>query len=257
MASLEPASAEPIGAPRPLEKQIETVSKCLRPLPGRDAGGHHGVHQPGSVQMHRQSVLACPLPDRGNALDRVNSPAAAVMGVLQPDQASADVMDVVGADGVFDVVERKEPEVSLEGACRGAGKPRFRRPPRHRRETSSRRAVRLPVACARRQRSGWPSCPTARGPRPPCPADWLYGPRAPWTVGSSPKTSSPTSAWAMARRISGVGRVTVSDLRSIGGQFMGGVSAAVKRVGSVWEKVAHSNIDCFPLDTAGQPEEGK
>ena len=35
------------------------------------------------------------------------------------------------------------------------------------------------------------------------------------TVGSSPKTSSPTSASAMARRISGVGRVTVSERRSI------------------------------------------
>ena len=36
------------------------------------------------------------------------------------------------------------------------------------------------------------------------------------TVGSSPYTSSPTSASAMARRISGVGRVTVSERRSIG-----------------------------------------
>ena len=34
------------------------------------------------------------------------------------------------------------------------------------------------------------------------------------TVGSSPKTSSPTSASAMARRISGVGLVTVSLRRS-------------------------------------------
>ena len=35
------------------------------------------------------------------------------------------------------------------------------------------------------------------------------------TVGSSPKTSSPTSASAMARRMAGVGRVTVSERRSI------------------------------------------
>src|SRR2546427_52199 len=34
------------------------------------------------------------------------------------------------------------------------------------------------------------------------------------TVGSSPYTSSPTSASAMARRIAAVGRVTVSDRRS-------------------------------------------
>src|SRR6185437_13511997 len=35
------------------------------------------------------------------------------------------------------------------------------------------------------------------------------------TVGSSPYTSSPTSASAIARRIAGVGRVTVSLRRSI------------------------------------------
>ena len=35
------------------------------------------------------------------------------------------------------------------------------------------------------------------------------------TVGSSPKTSSPTSASAIARRIAGVGWVTVSLRRSI------------------------------------------
>ena len=35
------------------------------------------------------------------------------------------------------------------------------------------------------------------------------------TVGSSPYTSSPTSAAAIAARISGVGRVTVSDRKSI------------------------------------------
>src|SRR5436189_6291942 len=34
------------------------------------------------------------------------------------------------------------------------------------------------------------------------------------TVGSSPYTSSPTSASAMARRMAGVGRVTVSERRS-------------------------------------------
>ena len=41
-----------------------------------------------------------------------------------------------------------------------------------------------------------------------------------FTVGSSPKTSSPTSASAIARRIAGVGFVTVSDRKSIGGRCM-------------------------------------
>src|SRR5581483_6029302 len=39
------------------------------------------------------------------------------------------------------------------------------------------------------------------------------------TVGSSPKTSSPTSAFAMASRISGVGLVTVSERRSMNSIF--------------------------------------
>ncbi len=43
------------------------------------------------------------------------------------------------------------------------------------------------------------------------------------TVGSSPNTSSPTAAAAMARRIAGVGRETVSLRRSTGA---GGVDMA-------------------------------
>ena len=46
-----------------------------------------------------------------------------------------------------------------------------------------------------------------------------------WTVGSSSKTSSPTSAAAIARRISSVGFVTVSERRSmspLGWSVMGG-----------------------------------
>ena len=49
------------------------------------------------------------------------------------------------------------------------------------------------------------------------------------TVGSSPRTSSPTSASAMARRISGDGRVTVSLRRSISrsGSLIGTVLSVV------------------------------
>src|SRR5258705_8225461 len=45
-----------------------------------------------------------------------------------------------------------------------------------------------------------------------------------FTVGSSPKTSSPTSAAWMAARIAGVGRVTVSLRKSITGSCMDGDS---------------------------------
>ena len=44
-----------------------------------------------------------------------------------------------------------------------------------------------------------------------------------FTVGSSPYQSSPTSASYMARRIRSVGRVTVSERRSIGREVTGRV----------------------------------
>src|SRR3954469_16182681 len=53
------------------------------------------------------------------------------------------------------------------------------------------------------------------------------------TVGSSPYTSSPTSASAMARRISGVGRVTVSERRSTVGAAM--APGYVRAVGDTTE----------------------
>src|SRR5208337_1694833 len=55
------------------------------------------------------------------------------------------------------------------------------------------------------------------------------------TVGSSPYTSSPTSAAAMAARISGVGRVTVSERRSM-------IADTVGRLSSMHAKHAARNI---------------
>src|SRR5262245_56278397 len=48
-----------------------------------------------------------------------------------------------------------------------------------------------------------------------------------WTVGSSLKTSSPTSAAAINARIAGVGLVTVSLRKSIGASFIGGFSVVI------------------------------
>ena len=61
------------------------------------------------------------------------------------------------------------------------------------------------------------------------------------TVGSSLYTSSPTSASAMARRISGVGRVTVSLRRST--TPAGGVAVA-----NSWP-----SLDLFPLRSSRNP----
>ena len=63
IASPMPARAEPIGAPSPLEKQIETVSKyCAHSRAGVPRGNDR-VHQPGTVQVHGQVVLASPARD--------------------------------------------------------------------------------------------------------------------------------------------------------------------------------------------------
>ena len=65
------------------------------------------------------------------------------------------------------------------------------------------RAVRLPwVPLVTKTAASRPSSSAARSSRA-------------FTVGSSWKTSSPTSADAMARRIAGLGWVTVSERRSI------------------------------------------
>ena len=200
----------------------------LGPVAGRPAGGDHGVHQPGAVEVHGEPVLAGPVADRGDALERVDPAAAPVVGVLEPDQPGPDVVDVVGPDGVLEIVEREQAEIALE------------RPGRHAREPGDApgfpdvdvgraRAEELVAraGCGRPRRSGWPSSPTARRPRPPCPGARPCAPRGALTVGSSPNTSSPTSASAIAFRMAGVGLVTVSDLRSIGGRFMSILFASI------------------------------
>ena len=74
-------------------------------------------------------------------------------------------------------------------------------------------ALRCPDATARGSPAGSPSCPTACTARLRCRAAPAASDCRRLTVGSSPYSSSPTSASAIARRISGVGVVNVS-LRS-------------------------------------------
>ena len=114
ISSAGPASAEPTGAPSPLEKQIETVSKCRAHSRRRDARGHHGVHQPGAVEVHGQPWLARPGRDLGDVVDRVDPAAAAVVRVLQADQPGPDVMAVVGPDLAAEHVGREQAAVALD-----------------------------------------------------------------------------------------------------------------------------------------------
>ncbi len=54
------------------------------------------------------------MANRVDALERLDPASAPVVRVLEPDHAGPDVVNVVGAYGVLEVVERKQAEVPLE-----------------------------------------------------------------------------------------------------------------------------------------------
>ena len=97
------------------------------------------------------------------------------------------------------------------------------------RQPRGRRSRRPAASCGADGRSGFPSSRTGRTPPPPCRASRAASASSAMTVGSSPQTSSPTSASAIARRISGVGRVTVSERRSTGRIARHSILTAVPR----------------------------
>ena len=74
---------------------------------------------------------------------------------------------------------------------------------------------------ARARQAGCPSCPRERTAPLLCPASRRSRSSSRCTVGSSPNTSSPTSAAAIAARMPGEGRVTVSLRRSMGSCISG------------------------------------
>ncbi len=94
------------------------------PFVGLDPRGHDRVHQPGTVQMHGQVVLASPARDLRDAVDRVDSPAAAIVRVLQADQPGPDIMHVVrGPNAIAHIVQRQQAAVTLERPRRHARQP--------------------------------------------------------------------------------------------------------------------------------------
>ncbi len=204
----------------PLGKADRDRVEVLTPLVCRSARRHHGVHEPGAVEVHGQVVLASPPGDLG---DRCRSGARGRRRGCEcfPDRSAAFARSGRRRWAGSPRADRRatrcldHPRRSARSRSKAWRSPR---PPTRRRATSCCRAARRRARCSRRRRSGWPSCPTARTRPPPCPGARLSGPRAVLTVGSSPKTSSPTSASAIARRIAGVGLVTVSERRSIGGR---------------------------------------
>src|SRR5918993_1027300 len=73
----------------------------------------------------------------------------------------------------------------------------------------------VPGGTARRRQIWLPMVPEGTYRAASWPRRSATAPSSRWMVGSSPQTSSPTSAVAMARRMAGVGLVKVSERRSI------------------------------------------
>ena len=124
MASDDPARAEPIGAPSPLEKQIETVSKWR-------------AHSCASIPEATTAFISrapskcmarlCSRAQRAISamlVDRVDPSAAAIMGIFQADQPGSDIMHIVrGPNGIAHVGQRKHAAVPLERSRRHARQP--------------------------------------------------------------------------------------------------------------------------------------
>ena len=116
---------------RRAHRRAQTLGKTDRdrvevahPFGRGDAAGDDRIHEPGTIQMHGEVVLAGPAHDLLDALDRMHSSAAAIMRVLQADQPGSNVMGVVaGPDGASDICQTQDPAVTLERPCGDARKP--------------------------------------------------------------------------------------------------------------------------------------
>ena len=96
--------------------------EMLGPTRGFDAGGHHGVEQPGTVQVGRQSGVVGPTADLLDHRVRLDTSAAPVMGVFQTDGPGADQMRVVGADQTFKLFGTEDAVLSFDGSGGHAAK---------------------------------------------------------------------------------------------------------------------------------------
>ena len=216
MNSFPPHRTEPTGAASPLLRQKQIESASAASSRGRDPERDGGVEETRPVHVELEPVAA---GDRGHGpqvVRRERGPAAEVVGVLERDQARAREVDVVGADGRLDLLERDGPVGPVRERARVDRAHGRRRPP-----ARSRRCGRGGPGSSRRPRPQWQSWLTRFAIVPLGTKSAASLPRRSaaissrrLTVGSSPKTSSPTSAAAMALRMDGVGRVIVSDRSS-------------------------------------------
>ena len=208
-----PHSSAPIGAPSPLLRQNESVSAHAASAPTgtplatdalKSLAPSMCITSPASMHICRSSMQ----PDQ-----RDHAASGHVVRVLDDEEPRARMVHVVGRSSDRTVATSGIPSRAGNGRvctpenlaapalCTGTS---ASAPP-----SAPRRLAAVDVDA----RSGWPSC--RRGRRAPLlagePRGLLLELR---TVGSSPKTSSPTSASAIARRMAALGRVTVSLRKS-------------------------------------------
>ena len=163
-------------------------------------------------------------------------PAAGVgVRVLEDDEAGDRLVEVVRvAEGVVDLARVHRPVGALaEGADRGPDDDGVAAGLVH--DGVGRLAGDGLVAAGQvghERRRGCPSCRSRRTGPPPCRGARAARASSSLTVGSSPKTSSPTRASAIARRMAAVGWVTVSERRSMTGGMAAASIARVVRAGA-------------------------
>ena len=216
-ASREPTISEPTGAPSPLDRQTARTEAIGAVLRERDAGGDVRVPDPGTVEVDAGADPGGPLPQLLELGEREHGAAGEVVGVLDRDRR--------GADEERAHVRREQRPDRRPGSARPRGCVHVRIviPPMAPCAPSSARAM-----CAEdSQSTSWPGAtsePTAStfaidpvgvNSAASCPNSPATRSSRARTVGSSPYTSSPTSARAIAARIASVGRVRVSERRSI------------------------------------------
>ena len=200
MNSLEPTSTEPTGAPSPLDRHTDTVSQgremsaTLQPVAG-------GIEKPGAVEMQGESVAIGKSSGRRKI---VGSGGPAGLGILQAQQAGPGEVHIVGFDERFhrcqiqgavglewqrlwlDTAKRSGATAFVPvGVCRGAGDV-------------------FVTALAVGEQRDQIGLRTGGHEQSGFLAEHFRGQASrALTVGSSPYTSSPTSAVIIASRIAG------------------------------------------------------
>ena len=93
---------------QPLAEADAHRVEVLRPLPGGNPRGHHGVEKPCSVQVGAQAVLVGPTADRFQRLVRPHPTTAAVVGVFQAHESRPHQVFVLRADHAVELLGLKD-----------------------------------------------------------------------------------------------------------------------------------------------------